>query len=253
MSHLGIIPAVLGGLLGLCIGLLLRLMAALVGRLLGVRLAWWRILVAGYLGSTVGAAFAVAVGAEHMRNIGGGLVFFSSILAAMMLFNVGIELLARPLGWDAARAGRVAVPHPLRATRRRLARGSRYAQIMGIAARHGLGPYLRGWRGAQRDGLPAAPGARLWLQVRDALAEAGGAFVKLGQVLSTRPDVLPSATIAALSGLQDRVPPAPAAAITALLTEELGAEPSTVFASFEPEPLAAASIAQVHRAQLSTG
>lgn len=254
MSHLGIIPALLGGLLGLCLGLLfMRLFGALVGRLLGVRLSWWRILGAGYLGSTMGVAFAVAVGAQHMRNIGGGLVFFSSILVAMMLCNVAIELLARPLGWDAARSGRASIPHPLRATRRRLARGSRYMQIMGIAARHGLVPYLSGRRAARRDGTPAARGARLWMQVRDALVEAGGAFVKLGQVLSTRPDLLPPAAIAALAGLQDRVPPAPATAVTDLLAEELGAAPATLFASFEAEPLAAASIAQVHRAMLSSG
>lgn len=255
MRHImGIVPAVLGGLLGLAIGFLfLRLMAALAGRLLGVRLSWWRILAAGYLGSTLGAAFAVAVGAQHMRNIGGGLIFFSSILAAMMLFNVVIELLGRPLGRDTVRRGHVGFPHPLRTTRRRLSRGSRYAQLMGIAARHGLGPYLGGWRASRREGTHAASAGRLWLQVRDALAEAGGAFVKLGQVLSTRPDMLPPAAIAALAGLQDRVPAAPAPAITALLAEELGAAPTTVFAWFDTKPLAAASIAQVYRARLTSG
>jgi len=78
-------------------------------------------------------------------------------------------------------------------------------------------------------------------------------FVKLGQVLSTRADLLPPDVIAELSLLQDHVAPADPASIEALLIAELGAPPHCVFASFDPVPLAAASIGQAHRAQLSTG
>ena len=78
-------------------------------------------------------------------------------------------------------------------------------------------------------------------------------FVKLGQVLSTRADLLPSDVIAELSRLQDDVTPADPAGVEALLTAELGAPPHRVFASFEAAPLAAASIGQAHRAQLITG
>jgi hypothetical protein len=77
--------------------------------------------------------------------------------------------------------------------------------------------------------------------------------VKLGQVLSTRSDMLPAGMIAELSGLQDDVPAAPAADIEALLAGELGAPVRQVFAWFDPEPLAAGSIAQAHRAQLGSG
>ena len=78
-------------------------------------------------------------------------------------------------------------------------------------------------------------------------------FIKLGQVLSTRADLLPADVIAELSRLQDHVAPADPAGIEALLTAELGAPPHSVFKSFDPAPLAAASIGQAHRAQLATG
>jgi ubiquinone biosynthesis protein len=72
-------------------------------------------------------------------------------------------------------------------------------------------------------------------------------------VLSTRADLLPADVIAELSRLQDHVAPADRAGIEALLTAELGAPPHVVFASFDPVPVAAASIGQAHRAQLATG
>jgi ubiquinone biosynthesis protein len=97
-----------------------------------------------------------------------------------------------------------------------------------------------------------SPG-RLAVSLRDALQEAGGIFVKLGQMLSTRPDLLPPTMIARLADLQDHVASAPREEIEALLTEELGASPHSVFAKFEEEPLAAASMAQVHRAWLRSG
>ncbi|MGE5333964.1 MAG: ABC1 kinase family protein, partial [Nitrososphaerota archaeon] len=151
------------------------------------------------------------------------------------------------------------IPHPLRSIRRLFARWARYLQITGIIARYGLGPYLTGRRGTDDvagDGkrLPGHNDTRrLWVRVSQALAEAGGAFVKLGQVLSTRADLLPPEAIAALSTLQDKVPPAAPAAIDDLLTGELGAPPSHVFAAFDDQPIAAASIAQAHIAKLSSG
>jgi ubiquinone biosynthesis protein len=75
--------------------------------------------------------------------------------------------------------------------------------------------------------------------VRGGAAErTGGMFVKLGQVLSTRADLLPPDVIAELSRLQDHVAPADPASIEALLIAELGAPPHRVFASFDPAPLA---------------
>lgn len=93
-----------------------------------------------------------------------------------------------------------------------------------------------------------APGARL----RRALTELGPVFVKLGQLLSTRRDLLPSAVADELAFLQDQVPPIPEFNINAFVNETFGAD-NQLFSTVETEPLASASIAQVHAAKLATG
>ncbi|MBI1220811.1 MAG: hypothetical protein GC186_19980 [Rhodobacteraceae bacterium] len=85
------------------------------------------------------------------------------------------------------------------------------------------------------------------------LISLGPAFIKLGQVLSTRPDLLPRAYVDALSVLQERAPEVPLAVVTATVEAELGRPVGELFASFEAAPAASASLAQVHRATLRTG
>jgi ubiquinone biosynthesis protein len=95
---------------------------------------------------------------------------------------------------------------------------------------------------------PATPeGAR---EFRAALEELGTAFVKLGQLLSSRSDLLPDVYIEELSRLTDEVPPVPFTEIEPTIRRDLGDD---VFASIDPEPLAAASIAQIHAALLKDG
>ena len=86
-----------------------------------------------------------------------------------------------------------------------------------------------------------------------ALEELGPCFIKLGQILSTRPDLLPANYIEALSRLQNTVTPVPGDKITAIIESELGAPISELFESFDCNPLAAASMAQVHHAFLPDG
>ncbi|MET0334135.1 MAG: ubiquinone biosynthesis regulatory protein kinase UbiB [Rhizobacter sp.] len=97
--------------------------------------------------------------------------------------------------------------------------------------------------------LDAPPGRRL----REALERLGPIFVKFGQVLSTRRDLLPPDVADELAKLQDRVPPFPAPVARALVEKAYGQPIEAVFASFEAEPVASASIAQVHFATLKDG
>ncbi len=90
-------------------------------------------------------------------------------------------------------------------------------------------------------------------RVRLALEEMGPMFIKLGQLLSTRPDLIPLEYIAELEHLQDQVPPVPGKMIAEELEREMGGKLENFFADFSLEPLAAGSIAQVHRARLFNG
>ncbi len=90
-------------------------------------------------------------------------------------------------------------------------------------------------------------------RVLETAASLGGALIKGCQFASTRPDILPAAYIRSLASLQDRMPPRPWSEIREVIASELHRRPEEVFADIEPVPVAAASIAQVHRARLHSG
>jgi ubiquinone biosynthesis protein len=157
-----------------------------------------------------------------------GLLLAMAILVAWQAF-VPAGTVPPPSSW----------PRRLRA---RAARTHRYWQITRIFARCGLRPL---WHGS--EGRTASFARSL----AEALDRSGVVFVKFGQVLSTRRDLLPPEFTAELGRLQDQVNPLPWADIEQVLREELGG--TEVFARIDREPLASASIAQVHAATLRTG
>lgn len=229
-------------------------LAWVAGRLLGVRQSLPKALLAGFLGWSAGngvIAIEIAYGSAGPAGLTGPGTFVVALVLTMALF-VLFELIGRPGSLGRVQAGFAGIPRPLTAARRRLSRARRYAGITQIAVRHGLAPFLGLARPGRAEAGPE-DGASFGRSLRLALQEAGGIFVKLGQVLSARPDLLPPDVIEELSRLQDAVPPEPAAVTQALLVEELGAAPGDVFATFDPEVVAAASIAQVHRARLAGG
>jgi ubiquinone biosynthesis protein len=134
----------------------------------------------------------------------------------------------------------------------------RISEIAQVAVRHGFGYFfhrnrlsdlLPGDGQPAVDALPSERGRHL----REMLDELGPTFVKFGQLLSMRPDVLPPDIIAELRGLQDDVSPFPYEQAAEVITAELGQPIERLFLDFDPVPMAAASIGQVHRATLPNG
>ena len=99
----------------------------------------------------------------------------------------------------------------------------------------------------------ATAGLAMPVRLRLALEEIGATAIKIGQVLSTRPDLLPPDYIYELRKLQEEVPPFPYEQVQQILEQELGAPFEELFAEFDPEPLGSASLSQVHAARLLTG
>jgi len=123
----------------------------------------------------------------------------------------------------------------------------RAARIAAVVAKYGLGNLL------SRNGDPAASDEARAARFREALEELGPTFAKLGQILSTRPDLLPEPFMRELTTLQDQVTPLSEAEVVAVMERELGVPWEDVFGSIEPQPMAAGTVAQVHRAVLVGG
>ena len=142
---------------------------------------------------------------------------------------------------------------------------ARYREIAATLRRHSLGfmvgllgigrisPFRRNGGGRGADGAEPSTGESSPEHLRRALEELGPTFIKLGQLLSTRSDLLPPAYVDELAKLQDAAPPVPVAEIRAVIRRELGAEPEELFATFDDRPLASASIGQAHTATLADG
>jgi predicted unusual protein kinase regulating ubiquinone biosynthesis (AarF/ABC1/UbiB family)/nucleotide-binding universal stress UspA family protein len=148
-------------------------------------------------------------------------------------------------GAPAVRKGRAAADGAAPEDGQLLRRAWRIGRVMVKAGARDL---LSRPRGAAEGDVRAAAE-----RLRAALDELGPTFAKLGQILSTRPDLLPPAMIDELASLQDRVTPLTEAEVVAAMERELGVPWEDVFESIDPKPLAAGTIAQVHRATLESG
>jgi len=153
---------------------------------------------------------------------------------------------------------------PLKRINRNIRSLKRYRQVLGILIKYGfghivdqlnidyyieLGKQIVSLGTASRDLERLTQAARFRL----ALEELGPTFIKLGQLLSTRPDIVPADMLEELKKLQDNLPPVPSAQILAQIHRELGYPTEELFKEFIATPLATASIAQVHRGILNSG
>lgn len=153
---------------------------------------------------------------------------------------------------------------PLVQLNRNLRSLNRYREVLGVLVTHGFGQILeqlnldyylevgrriitRDPRKKELERLPTA------VRLRLAMEQLGPTFVKLGQLLSSRPDILPAEYISELNKLQDSVAAVELSAIEQQLLNEFGEPTTRLFRSFSPQAVAAASIAQVHRAELLDG
>ena len=234
---------------------------------------WWR---SGYLAplTLLGAVavFVIALATRQLLGLQGGLIrtLLCAVLglavggsllgphlqtaaetAALFPVMVGIQLLVTVLALlviDAIMPKRSPIAW-VEDAQHRIARARRYAQVSNIARRNGL---VRQVRARPRFG-DHERNVAFARSLRRTLEEAGVSFVKLGQLMSTRDDLLPPEFITELRSLQDEVVPVPWTMVRDLLAAELGAPADEVFTQFEQQPLAAASIGQVHRATLHSG
>ena len=140
---------------------------------------------------------------------------------------------------------------------------NRYREIITVLVKHGFGDLVTntnlekyidfGKKIIYGKTIPKIATFSRWKRIRMALEELGPAFIKFGQIMSNRPDLLPQELIIELEKLQDSVPPFAEKAARQLIEEELGKPISDLFKEFQSTPIASASIAQVHKAMLNTG
>jgi ubiquinone biosynthesis protein len=224
---------------------------------MGIRVRGWRALLAGLIGWFVGlvaAAYTLGKGTGEGQtlkvhgfwaNLGAlAVVIFFGVLTFMPV-AIAIDLLTRRRP-GTPRRGRRWLLHPIRAIKGVFAPYGRFAEVVGNARRAGLLHF----RYASASALESPELAH---RVKNVLEESGGILVKFGQIASTRTDILPEVLTDELASLRADAQPVGAEEIRRVIESELEEPVEQAFASFDWQPLAAASIGQTHTAVLVDG
>ncbi|WZH37466.1 MAG: AarF/UbiB family protein [Microbacterium enclense] len=232
--------------------------AVLVGfvarRILGTAVGWPRSIVVGLLVFFLGVPFADWVlrqtGTSPQPASDVGLWLALVALAIAWVFALGVATLVAIEAIFPTRP----LPNPIdlvRAALRQRKRTRRYLEILAIASRHGVGWLFHGGHARVEQELSTAEERANAIVAT--INDAGVSFVKLGQVLSTRRDLIPEPYLSALSTLQTKATTLPWETVRDVIESDLGVPIDEVYADVDRVPLAAASVAQVHRAQLLDG
>ncbi|MDO5495608.1 MAG: AarF/UbiB family protein [bacterium] len=236
--------------------LMIWLIATTVRRVLGVRVGWPRTIVVAFINTW--ALNALIDWAMEISGFNRVDADEPATLAAFVLFYGMLFLWAFALGALLLVATEIILPTGTLPSARQLFFGwgrrwrrfRRYTQILVIFAKNGLTSQLRGFRAPDED---ADGGHEVARSLRIALDQCGITFIKAGQVLSTRADLIPKAFVEELSKLQTTAEPVSWEEWKGALEECIGAPADSMFSHVEREPLAAASGAQVHLARLKDG
>jgi len=220
----------------------LILIGLLASRILGIHIGRWRAAVAAFFGWNFGIVAAALIFDEPKPSPFDliPLTIFFAVLITLPLAIV-LDVLTRPAGPPRRRRRR-----PIKAIHGAFTPLGRFRELVGNARRENL-------VSARYRSAAALDSPDFARRLRNVLEESGGMFVKFGQIASTRSDLLPPTVTDELSNLQADVRPAPEPEVMEVLEKELGEPVDKAFESFTPEPLAAASIGQTHRAVLNGG
>lgn len=219
----------------------LPVVTVLAGRLLGSRRGWVALTASGIVGWTAAVWIAGDLTDWAWDSFGMALTALGFGIVLTMAFALALDLVA-PVGSLAQgeQAGLVEVRNPASGVRGRLAEARRYRDVLRGAREHGVMA-----RNVDHQSLPSG--------VRATLEDAGGMFVKLGQVASTRGDLLPAAWCDELSKLRSRAEPERREVVQPFLENLIGQPVAEAYAEFDWTPIASASIAQIYRARLHSG